>query len=144
TVGSSCGGNQGNGCEASTLTDPDHCGAGGAQNLGCLIKCASTNIASRTCGAGVCNGVCAAGFAGCNGNKQTDGCGKNVAVDPDNCGAGGMSGPIEGMGQGAQGAGCGVVCSMSHMATRTCSGGLCNGNCSAGFADCNMNKQVDG
>jgi hypothetical protein len=30
------------------------------------------------------------------------------------------------------------------MATRTCAGGACNGTCSAGFADCNNNKQVDG
>lgn len=46
--------------------------------------------------------------------------------DPNNCGA------------------CGTVCSSSHVATVTCGGGVCNGTCASGYADCNANKQTDG
>jgi Kelch motif len=53
-------------------------------------------------------------------------CPADILTDPDNCG------------------GCGNVCSNNHMATRTCAGGVCNGACAAGFADCNGNKLTDG
>ena len=34
----------------------------------------SANHIAPACGGGTCNGTCAAGFADCNGNKQSDGC----------------------------------------------------------------------
>jgi hypothetical protein len=115
-----CNGNKRNdGCEIDLTTDANNCGA-------CGTTCSSNHMATRTCGSGTCNGTCASGFLDCNGNKQTDGCEINTLTDPDNCG------------------GCGIVCSSNHMATRTCSAGVCNGTCAAGFADCDGNKQANG
>jgi hypothetical protein len=115
-----CNGNkQSDGCEVNTQTDPNHCG-------GCNAACSNNNIATRTCAGGACTGACATGFADCNNDKRTDGCETNIASLPDNCG------------------GCGVTCSSNNMATRTCSGGICNGTCAAGFADCDGNKQSNG
>lgn len=108
-----------NGCEINTGGDPNNCGA-------CGSVCSANNMASRSCGGGICNGACAAGFADCNYNKQMDGCETNVSSDPNNCG------------------GCGFVCSNFNMASRTCGGGVCNGACASGFADCNGNKLADG
>jgi hypothetical protein len=48
-------------------SNPDHCG-------GCANICSSNHMATRTCGGGVCNGACAAGFANCDGNALTNGC----------------------------------------------------------------------
>jgi hypothetical protein len=39
--------------------------------------------------------------------------------------------------------GCGMACSTSHVA-RHCSVGSCDGNCLAGYADCNNDKRSDG
>ena len=115
-----CNGNkQLDGCEVATLTDSKNCG-------GCGKVCSSSNVNNPTCAAGVCNGACNAGYADCNNNKLTDGCEVAIATDPNNCGA------------------CGTVCSSANMASRTCGGGACNGACTAGFADCNGNKQSDG
>jgi hypothetical protein len=44
-------------------------------------------MAVRTCGGGVCNGTCNAGFADCNANKQVDGCETNLNTNVNNCGA---------------------------------------------------------
>ncbi|MDX2052539.1 MAG: hypothetical protein SFV15_09125 [Polyangiaceae bacterium] len=107
------------GCEIDTNTDPNNCG-------GCGIVCSNAGMQTRTCVAGVCSGTCAAGKADCNGNKQADGCEIDIATNPDNCG------------------GCGMACSNTGMATRTCGGGNCNGTCAAPAADCNGNKRVDG
>jgi hypothetical protein len=106
------------GCE--TASDINNCG-------GCGIVCSSANMSSVSCTAGVCNGTCNVGFADCNNNKQLDGCEATVNTinDPNNCG-------------------CGYICSKKNMATVTCSSGICNGTCKAGFADCNNNKQIDG
>jgi hypothetical protein len=106
------------GCEVSVATSPSNCG-------GCGVACSSNNL-TASCSGGLCNGACNAGFADCNGNKQTDGCEVSVASDANNCG------------------GCGVVCSNNNLSSRTCGGGVCSGVCSAGFADCNGNKQTDG
>jgi hypothetical protein len=115
-----CDGNkQTNGCEKNLTNDPDNCG-------GCGTVCSASNMATRTCGSGVCNGTCAANWTDCDGNKQTNGCEKDLTNDPDNCG------------------GCGTVCSGNNMATRTCGGGVCNGTCAANFTDCDGNKQTNG
>jgi hypothetical protein len=74
----------------------------------------------------VCNGTCATGFADCNGNKLTDGCESELAIDPNNCSQ------------------CGMSCSGDHMATRTCGAGVCNGVCATDYADCDGNKQTNG
>ena len=108
-----------NGCEVNTTNDPDNCGA-------CKTVCSNNHMATRTCSASVCNGTCAAGYADCNNNKQTDGCEQNVATDVNNCGA------------------CGKICSSNNIPTRACTAGVCSGACAAGYDDCNNNKQTDG
>lgn len=40
---------------------------------GCAIAC-STNHIAPTCTAGACDGVCAAGYSDCDGDKRTNGC----------------------------------------------------------------------
>jgi hypothetical protein len=40
--------------------------------------------------------------------------------------------------------GCGNVCSSNGMATVTCGGGVCNGNCATNQGDCNADKLTDG
>ncbi len=115
-----CNGNkQTDGCETSISADVNNCG-------GCGAVC-STNHVTRACVSGSCaSGVCNAGYADCNGNKQTDGCETGTSADVSNCG------------------GCGVVCSTNHI-TRACTNGSCaSGVCLAGYGDCNGNKQTDG
>ncbi|MDO9019896.1 MAG: hypothetical protein Q8S73_24755 [Deltaproteobacteria bacterium] len=101
-----------------TSIDPDNCGACGA-------VCSPVGMATRTCGAGACNGLCAAGRADCNNNRQTDGCETDVNTTVAACG------------------GCGMACSTSHV-TAACAGGACTGACEAGFADCDANKRTNG
>jgi hypothetical protein len=91
-----CISNPAGGCETNTNTNVNNCG-------GCGVVCSSNNIPTPTCSASVCTGTCAAGFADCNGNKQSDGCETNISTDPNNCG------------------GCGIACSP----TQTCSNGVC-------------------
>ncbi len=102
----------------TTATDPDHCG-------GCSMVCSNNNVAARTCTASACSGACSTGFADCNSNLRTDGCEVNTNTNATHCG------------------GCGMACSSSNV-TPACSGGVCNGACAAGFADCNANKRTDG
>jgi len=110
-------------CNAACVdisADPSNCG-------GCGMACSSSNVATVTCGAGVCNGTCAAGYADCDGNKLTNGCETQIdGTDTMNCG------------------GCGTTCSSANITTVTCATGVCNGACNAGYADCNMDKQKDG
>jgi len=55
---------------------------------------------------------------GCsNMNKLTDGCEININTNASNCG------------------GCGMACSSNNVPTPSCSGGVCNGACSAGYAN---------
>ena len=115
-----CDGNkQANGCEVNVASSATDCG-------GCGTVCSPNNIPSPTCGSGVCNGACAAGFSDCDGNKQSNGCEINVASSAINCG------------------GCGIVCSSNHIPAPTCGSGVCNGACATGFADCDGNKQSNG
>ncbi len=117
---SDCDGNkQTNGCEIATATDPNNCG-------GCGAVCSNSNMATRTCGGGSCNGSCSAGFSDCDANKRTNGCEVATGTDPNNCG------------------GCGTVCSANNMATRTCGGGACNGTCVGGTNNCDGTKQANG
>ncbi len=116
---SDCDGNAANGCETDIRSSTAHCGA-------CNVACSSNNMASLSCTSGVCNGTCAAGFEDCNGNKQTDGCEADLLSSTAHCGA------------------CNVACSSNNMASLSCTSGVCNGTCAAGFADCNGNRQSDG
>lgn len=119
------GDKQSNGCESPVGefgTDPNKCG-------GCGKVCATSNLIIRTCSTGACDGVCDFGYADCDGNKQTNGCETLVSsfsTDPDKCG------------------GCGRSCSNNNMASRTCTGGVCDGACVNGFEDCDGDKLVNG
>src|SRR5439155_1813655 len=80
-----------------------------------------------TCVASQCAGACAAGYADCDSDKQTDGCEVLVGgTDLNNCG------------------GCGLVCSNQNIASPVCTAGACTGSCNAGYTDCDGNKQSNG
>ena len=113
-----CDNNANNGCEIPVASDKNNCGS-------CGVVCSANNI-TPACSQGQCNGACNAGFSDCNGNKQSDGCEIAIGVDVNNCGN------------------CGTICSGNHIPVRNCGGGLCNGACDVGFADCQNGKQVDG
>src|SRR5262249_5421196 len=75
-----CSGNKlSDGCEVNSLSDATHCG-------GCANNCSGNNMATVTCGNGVCNGNCNGGFLDCNGNKLNDGCEINSQTDATHCG----------------------------------------------------------
>jgi hypothetical protein len=112
-----CDGIDENGCEANVVSDASDCG-------GCGIVCSASHMATRTCN-GTCNGTCQAGYADCNGDKQTDGCETALETDAASCGS------------------CGVECSDNHVVP-SCTSGGCNGKCSTNFRDCNLDKQSDG
>jgi len=115
-----CDGTMVNGCEVSINNDPSNCG-------GCGAVCSNNHMQTLSCSSGVCSGICQPGFADCDGNKRANGCEVSLNTDPFNCGS------------------CGRVCSNNHMQSLSCSsGGVCNGICQAGYADCNGNKQADG
>jgi hypothetical protein len=106
---------QTDGCETNIAGDPNNCGACGA-------VCSSNNVPSTACTSGKCSGACAAGFADCNANLQTDGCETNTSNDSKNCGA------------------CGNVCPSAQ----SCVAGACE--CPAGEAMCGaacVNESTD-
>jgi hypothetical protein len=105
------------GCESDVSADVKNCG-------GCGLSCSVNNI-TPSCAKSVCGGVCKANFNDCNGNKQLDGCESDARSDANNCSA------------------CGVACSTNHVKP-VCAASICSGECAAGFADCNVNKQKDG
>jgi hypothetical protein len=115
--GTSCGANKAcsNGqcvatCQAPTVlcgstcvnvqNDPDNCG-------GCSTVCSNQNMASRTCGSGVCNGACAGSWGDCDNNKQASGCETPLGTQS-NCGT------------------CGHACAGGQ----TCQSGVCQSSCS--------------
>ncbi len=106
-----------NGCEANVSTSPDNC-------TGCGLACSSNHVPVRTCH-DACDGACEAGFQDCNGDKLKDGCETSTSADLKNCG------------------GCNLTCSSNHV-TASCAAGACAGACAANYADCNLNKRVDG
>lgn len=112
-----CDGNPADGCEINLNSNVNNCGS-------CGHLCSAPN-ANSACAGGACVITsCNAGFLNCDGSPA-NGCEVSVNTDPINCGS------------------CGTVCSSSHI-TPTCAGGVCNGVCTTGFADCNGNKQTDG
>jgi hypothetical protein len=113
-----CDDNSLNGCEVD-LTSTSTCGSTCANILTC-----STEHGSASCAAGACGISCSPSYDNCGG--ANDGCETSIATDPNNCNA------------------CGKTCSSNHIATRTCSSGVCNGACTAGYGDCDTNKQSNG
>lgn len=77
------GDKQGDGCEIDTRSDVANCG-------GCGLSCSNEHVKAQ-CTRGVCSGACAAGYADCNGDKQSDGCEIDIQTDPQNCGGCGLS-----------------------------------------------------
>lgn len=119
-----CDATASNGCETN-LNATATCGA----TCAARVNCSATvlNATGIGCSAGACTFTCNAGFADCD-SIASNGCETNLRTDVLNCNA------------------CGVVCSTNNIA-RTCGGGppaACNGTCTSGFADCNLNKQTDG
>jgi hypothetical protein len=112
-----CDGLSSNGCESWVAYDPDNCN-------GCGLVCSWSHIIDRTCDNG-CNGTCESGYQDCNGSKLKDGCEVNVETDVKNCGR------------------CRLACSTNHLSP-SCTQGECGGQCSPSFADCNLDKQLDG
>lgn len=113
-----CDAQNGNGCEANLNTSPDHCGS-------CSTPCPVPAHATATCTGSSCGFACDVGWGDCDG-LASNGCEVDLAHDADHCGT------------------CLTTCSSDHMATRTCSAGVCNGTCAAGYGDCNSNKTTDG
>ncbi len=101
----------------NTTTSVAHCG-------GCGMMCSLAN-ATAGCAASACTvASCNTGFVNCDG-MAANGCEVNTATSPTNCGA------------------CGMACSTSNI-TAACASGACTGTCTAGFADCDMNKRTNG
>jgi hypothetical protein len=103
----------------STNSDPDNCG-------GCGTVCSQSNI-TRSCSGGVCGGTCALGFSDCDSNKGSNGC--EIQTDTDTAHCGGCTNKI---------------CSTNNISVNACNGGICNGSCATGYADCNSDKLTDG
>ena len=105
-----CDGMAANGCETSTATDANNCGA-------CDTVCTAPNAMGQ-CQAGACSvGQCNGGFANCDA-QPGNGCEAILQTDPNNCGA------------------CGTKCN----SFQTCMNGQCKNNpCGPGTADCNSN-----
>jgi len=96
---------QSDGCEIDTATSASNCGA-------CGTPCSGNNIPMVTCGGGVCDGACAAGFSDCDHDKLMNGCEVDTNTSATNCGS------------------CGRVCGGSI----GCVGGACIGCLTGGVA----------
>jgi hypothetical protein len=105
-----CDGDPTNGCETSTDTDAQNCGA-------CKAACSVKN-AQPTCKAGVCGmGDCLQGFADCD-QKPDNGCEVDITSDSKNCGA------------------CKTTCGSVH-GIGLCQASACTFQCQAGWEHCN-------
>jgi hypothetical protein len=78
------------------------------------------------CTGGVCQFDCDSGYGNCDNTLATNGCNVNLQSNPQNCGS------------------CGHMCSSSHVIVPSCSGGVCGGSCTTGFADCDNDIGSDG
>jgi hypothetical protein len=103
-----CDNDPSNGCERPLTGDIDNCGA-------CGNHCESTT-GTASCPAGICQLVCAAGRADCDGTI-TNGCEVVLATDPAHCGT------------------CGKACNTVG-GIAGCAAGQCTIACSSGRGDC--------
>ncbi|MDW8246014.1 MAG: hypothetical protein RMJ84_05520, partial [Sandaracinaceae bacterium] len=105
-----CDGQDANGCEVDTNTNPMHCG-------GCNRVCSGGN-ANWSCRDGACRiESCMAGYGDCDGDP-TNGCETNLMNSIGHCGR------------------CGNRC-MGGNATWSCVGGVCSvASCNSGYGDC--------
>jgi hypothetical protein len=93
--------------------DIAHCG-------GCRA-CAGANVATPSCGAGLCTSTCSSGFGNCTqpaAPAADDGCETDLTTTVSSCGA------------------CGRACAPASTATLACAAGLCTSTCASGFANC--------
>lgn len=77
-----CDGIAANGCETSTDTDVDNCGA-------CKRACSTAGVASRVCAGGVCTSACVLGMGNCGqpaAPAADDGCETSTAASSQSCG----------------------------------------------------------
>lgn len=122
------------GCETSTGSDPNNCGA-------CGNICASPH-ATAACTGGTCTmGSCAPGWADCDGNPA-NGCESNIETDANNCGACGRQCPHDQQGNAlscVSGVCTDTSCVAPHATTQYVNGiGLCViVSCDPGWSDCN-------
>ena len=110
----SCNGNYSDGCEVNIMTNLSNCGA---CNHNCIFT--DSHILSATCDAGTCViSKCASGYADCDG-VPSNGCEASLKSDKKNCGV------------------CSNHCQTAHVATSTCTLGVCNvTSCDSGWSDC--------
>jgi hypothetical protein len=154
-----CDGDPANGCETSTATDPQNCGA-------CSVACGTSN-GTAGCAAGQCTIACNSGFGDCDGSalngcesqlNSSANCGAcNTACNPangtgscasgactvtscnsgyDDCDGNASNGCEVNLAIDAQHCGdCTTACNASG-GTPSCSGGACGISCSSGFGNC--------
>ncbi len=104
------------GCETNLNTNVDNCGA-------CLRFCSASNVATRSCAAGLCTSSCVAGRGNCArpaAPTADDGCETNTTSDPLHCSA------------------CFSSCGLPpNAATAGCTASNCTvGSCQAGYMNC--------
>ena len=117
---SDCNGDKGtDGCEVDTSSDTQNCG-------NCGTTCSTNHVPLVACVSSVCTGACQNGWGNCDGDLQDDGCETYLQNTVLNCG------------------GCGNHCSSNHIPSPSCTGGVCDGTCEPGWADCNDTKLTDG
>lgn len=100
-----------NGCEINRTSDEEHCGT-------CTTRCqtpAGTN--ANLCLDSACVPECASTHQNCDDNPA-NGCESAKNTDEQNCGA------------------CGVGCGTTNATGTTCSGGVCDPDCSPGWGAC--------
>jgi hypothetical protein len=74
-----------------------------------------------SCVGGLCAPACSPGYGDCSqplAPMPDDGCERDLMTDVGHCGA------------------CGRACSVANVASRSCSGGLCDSTCDLGYANC--------
>ena len=107
-----CDGNDGNGCETSTVADVAHCGS--------CQPCGNSNAGGTvTCSSSTCGILCDANHANVN-NGLNDGCEVDLRTDPNHCGT------------------VATVCGTElHTKPGTCVNSTCTYECVSGYDDCN-------
>ena len=103
-----------NGCEVTTLSDVNNCGACGA-------ACGNVANGTSSCASGKCAVTCNPGYLDCDG-KFDNGCEVDGSKDVVNCGT------------------CANSCPAISNGAPACKGGTCGiGTCNAGYLDCDGN-----